>query len=244
MALLDTADIIRPARRAKTAKIVAKLAEIAPPALPLAPPEPAPAKPRKPRKPRTIKPLDVRFWSKVTRTDDDSCWMFTGSSFPSTGYGQFSMMNPHTGKRTMRSSHKVAFELANGVVLEPNDHILHSRKCTSKLCCRPSHLRKGTQQENMADSIAAGTHSRRRLTPAIAKEIVARFRGDGFDKMGKSAIAKHFGTTPQNVEHVLVGRTWSKHTGINKPGKTVTVEASRKGRKPKRISIEQGAVFA
>jgi hypothetical protein len=241
MALLDTADLVRP-RRSKTAtKIIAKLAEIAPPSLPLAPPAPAKAP-----KPRTIKPLDVRFWSKVTRTADDTCWLFTGSVSQSTGYGQFSAMNPHTGKRTMRSSHKVAFELANGVVLEPNDHILHGRKCTSKLCCRPSHLRKGTQAENMQDAAANGFRlGSKKLTPAIAKDIVARYLGRDVPKQTKTQIAKHYGTTPQNVEHVISGRTWSKHTGVKKPEAkvaTVTVEAPRKGRKPKRINIDQGAV--
>lgn len=180
------------------------------------------------RKPSKRKTRAERFWSKVEKlAGADACWLWTGAPFPSTGYGQTDGISASTGKPTKRSAHKVAYELANGIALAPGEVIMHSHRCVSKLCCRPSHLRKGSQSENIRDAARAGSVGKRRITPGIAKEVVARYRGEGFTKETKAAIAKRFGTTPQNVEHILSGRSWSKATGIPPSGKAAQPKKSR-----------------
>lgn len=87
-----------------------------------------------------------KFWSKVD-CFRDGCWPWNGRLLPN-GYGVY---HPHKGRTVL--THRVAHFLNSG---EWPMRVLHSRQCTIKHCCRPSHLRAGTQAENIADLIAVG----------------------------------------------------------------------------------------
>lgn len=186
--------------------------------------------PKKPLDPRTAR--GVRFWEKVTPTKDDSCWLWTAHT--RGGYGRFRDVNPVTGKKSTRSAHRVAFELSNNISLTDGQVILHSRECTDRRCCRPSHLRIGTLSENYHDAIASGRRpGKTKITPEQAIDVVAHWRSG---EMTQRAIADKFGLTTQHVEHILSGRSGSKHTGIKpKSPKTAkkqgpSVRGSRKAK--------------
>lgn len=244
MTALLSADTLRQAEKASNTEIADALANTG---------IPVTAKPVKAKAPRKPRPARAeRFWSKVGTNDSaDNCWLWKAGVSLSNGYGQFHDISPASGKPVMRSSHKVAFELGNNVSLEPGEVILHSRKCVSKLCCRPSHLRRGSQSENMRDASACGhKHGRKKLSPEIAKLIVAHYRGDGVTKMTKAQLAREYGTSPQNIEHVLSGRSWSRDTGIPKSGRALNTKAAKAAPKVEkrsrrtRADLEQGAVAA
>lgn len=91
----------------------------------------------------------ARFWAKVDKKDDESCWLWT-ASVNSKGYGSFAV----NGKGV--SAHKIAWALAknNGVLSGPKDHIMHS--CDVRNCVNPNHLSLGSALDNARDAIRKG----------------------------------------------------------------------------------------
>jgi hypothetical protein len=65
-------------------------------------------------------------------TGQDACYIFTGSVFQASGYGQIADTSPKTGKPTMRCAHVVAWEVANGRPVPSNKHVLHARGCDQR----------------------------------------------------------------------------------------------------------------
>jgi hypothetical protein len=166
-----------------------------------------------------------RFWSYVERRPGGQCWPWKASAFNASGYGQTHVINPLTGKKSATNAHRVAYELAHNELLTSDAIVMHADRCTTRLCCRPSHLAKGTKQQNTADAARLGRMGKRKLTPADACAIVALYRA------GKKPpeLSKRFGVTPQAIVHVLAGRTWSKHTGLPPRGPALKRSAQRQG---------------
>ncbi len=90
--------------------------------------------------------LSDRFWSKVARSGEDDCWLWTAKARQGFGYG---VLNVGGGK-TM-TSHRLAFLLTHGEIPE-GAHILHT--CDVPGCCNPKHLYAGTDAQNKADMMA------------------------------------------------------------------------------------------
>jgi transposase-like protein len=161
--------------------------------------------------PRKTKTLAERLAAKVdTSGGPDACHLWTGSVMQANGYPQISAVSPKTGRRTMRNVHVVAFELAHGPV-PAGKRVLHARGC-SKTCCRPDHLRAGTQSENMEDA-KAEKRLGRRLTKAEVLEIVMLHQRDG---VSAAALAHKFKVDPATTRKLLRGDTHSKTTGIKR----------------------------
>lgn len=93
-----------------------------------------------------------RFWSKVVRSD--GCWLWAAAT-DKDGYGRFSV------GRQMVLAHRLAFELANGVV--PGGLVVR-HTCDNPPCCRPDHLIVGTQLDNVRDMHERG----RQVMPPVA----------------------------------------------------------------------------
>lgn len=91
--------------------------------------------------------LAVRFWPRVdTSGGPGACWPWLGAR-NDNGYGSFYV----DGKK--RGSHRVAFELANGV--GPKG-LLVCHSCDTPACCNPAHLWLGTSRDNTQDCIRKG----------------------------------------------------------------------------------------
>jgi hypothetical protein len=109
--------------------------------------------------------LRHRFWIKVNRAGGpDSCWPWMAEILQN-GYGRFTVSQ--SGKKNGRKpdrirSHRFAYIDKNGDV---EDGMLVCHSCdvnysigdiSYRRCCNPSHLWKGTTQENTADRDAKG----------------------------------------------------------------------------------------
>ena len=93
---------------------------------------------------RLMSPRD-RFLSKLTPTKD-GCLVWTGST-NQKGYGRFSINYKKV------AVHRFSYETYVGEI--PEDlYVLHS--CDVRACVLPSHLRLGTQKENMEDRDKSG----------------------------------------------------------------------------------------
>lgn len=84
------------------------------------------------------RPLTVRFWAKVEKTE--ACWLWTGAR-GRAGYGHFWS----TAARQMTTAHRFAYELLVGPI-PPGLQIDHL--CRNRRCVRPDHLEPVTTREN------------------------------------------------------------------------------------------------
>ena len=155
--------------------------------------------------------VEERFWRNVVRyTDPDKCWEWKGTRLPK-GYGVFTDASPSTNVRGKTiSAHRYSYQLHYGD-LNKGDCVLHS--CDNPQCTNPSHLRKGTQSENIKEAIA----KRRKFVP-VAKgeqnpkskltEEQVRFI-KSHPELGHKAIADMYGLSPNCIRGVRIGRTWT-----------------------------------
>ena len=155
-----------------------------------------------------------RFWEKVDiPADPDGCWLWTASRHPA-GYGQF-----RAGGRA-RQAHRVILVLTGTLV--PDDAVVR-HVCDNPPCVNPSHLRVGTQSDNILDSYDKGRSSRvgvlnpnARLTPADVLEIRAAYRSSctspaGCVRVGlRAELAEKYGIVPHTIDDIVRRRTW-KH---------------------------------
>jgi hypothetical protein len=151
-----------------------------------------------------------RFWSKV-RKDGENCWLWTGSAAP-RGYGRLKV-----GKACRLATH-VALELDGRPRPSPDHLALHS--CDNPTCVNPSHLRWGTQKENVADMFARGRASDRRTMNHARGERVhtakltdAQVRVIFADTRPTAEVARDFGVHPDTIRQIRNGEKW-RHLGL------------------------------
>lgn len=89
--------------------------------------------------------LQERFDCQTCPEPMSGCLLWTGRP-ERVGYGQI------RAEGAKRMAHHVAFFLANG--RWPNGKLLHS--CDVMACVNVTHLREGTQKDNMQDCLARG----------------------------------------------------------------------------------------
>ena len=93
----------------------------------------------------------------------------------------------------------------------PGAHALHS--CHHRACINGSHIRWGTNMENMADKEADGTNprgSRNPMAKLTESQVLDIVRSDRSIREN----AELYGVTRTAVEDILAGRNWSWLTGI------------------------------
>lgn len=113
----------------------------------------------------------ARFYDKTSRAAN-GCLLWTAGK-TKHGYGKFVL-----GGKTM-GAHRAAWILEHGELLSPDQFLLHSDLCESRLCVEVTHLRVGTHEENMADRKASGRYN----TSRGANNPSARFTDDDIARM-------------------------------------------------------------
>jgi len=159
-----------------------------------------------------VKSQEERFWEKVDRRGPDECWNWTGA-LTSTGYGALRPAGRHSGP--VVKAHRYSAELAGMQIA--GLHVLHS--CDNSRCVNPSHLRPGTDAENMQDALERNripvgeARANSKLTEAEAY-AVRDLRLMGY---GPDVIAGRFGVSRSAVIAIAKQRTWRHLNAVTPP---------------------------
>lgn len=144
-----------------------------------------------------------RFWSKVSKGSQDSCWEWEASR-NCDGRGRFWLQG------STFYAPRISYFLENNQ--DPGDFLIcHS--CNNPQCCNPSHLYAGEVLDNSKDSIKAGSQVRgesqglSKLTEVDVLKIRELYQTG---QWSQRALGKHFGVSQHPIKEAIHRRTW-KH---------------------------------
>lgn len=96
-----------------------------------------------------LRPIEERFWKKVSPEPNTGCWLWTGAT-QRNGYGVIKMDYP--SKRNV-AAHRFSWALVNGAI---PDGMVVCHKCDNPPCVNPDHLYAGTLKDNARDMVERG----------------------------------------------------------------------------------------
>lgn len=149
-------------------------------------------------------PVQARFWSRVQKGAPDDCWPFLGAP-NSEGYG---IVNISLGYKNPKKVRAHVFALMSHTKQKNTRGVLHSLKCTTKMCVNPNHLRWGNQKENAIDARELGKVPGQKLTWEEVDEIRGLL-SRGYPGVGVAAL---FGLNQSTVSAIKLGRRWNPET--------------------------------
>ncbi len=141
-----------------------------------------------------------RVFAKIAVVEDaSSCWLWTGAvngrlAGLRDGYGVIAVYID--GRRLQRGAHRVAREIASGVLIPGGLEVMHA--CDVPRCVRPSHLSVGSHADNMRDAALKGRRNRK-LDDAAIREIAA-------SDASTAELAARFGVTSDYIGSIKAGR--------------------------------------
>jgi hypothetical protein len=149
------------------------------------------------------RPMDTtsRFLDWVSPEPMSGCWLWTGSL--ANGYPSMCV----DGK--IEKMHRWSYEKYNGPLAGVHELVRHM--CHNPACVNPGHLRKGTQSQNLRDSVEAGRWGGK-LSEDDVRGILADYKPFEF---GLLRCAKKYGCSKRNILDIVKGRKF-KH--ITVPG--------------------------
>ena len=151
---------------------------------------------------------ETDFWPLVDIRGEDECWPFIGYRDPN-GYGTFGSEN------RKHKAHRIAWELTYGE-LTSNEVVRHF-VCDNPPCCNPKHLRKGSQSDNVADTVSKGRHARglkHSLSLQGKSGILTRYQVKlirhfyATDEFSHKDIANAMGVSKATVQSICARRNW------------------------------------
>lgn len=135
----------------------------------------------------------ARFWNKVKiipESQSRSCWEWQGATMEN-GYGVASI-----GKSKTQLAHRYAASLTQDISNKIVQHI-----CDNKLCVRPSHLRIGSQLDNMRDM-----YVKNRQNSKVNIEIVRDIR---LKSLTRIEYAEKYNISEHTVGDIQRRTTWA-----------------------------------
>lgn len=149
-----------------------------------------------------------RFWSKVRKGGPNECWEW----LPKARSGQMGYGTMRINDRPCYA-HRVSWVLHNQKQIPGGMCVLHG--CDAPRCVNPSHLRVGSQGDNVKDMKARGRtlvgerNPRNILSEDQVREIVKRIEA----REVRRETAKAFGISEGTIQSIAQGRIWKHVTG-------------------------------
>lgn len=163
------------------------------------------------------KPPLERVLAHLALPGPHGCRLWTGAVLKRNGYGVF-----NRGQNTAVYAHRLVYAYLVGPI-PPGKQINHTCSrfyapgdITYRRCCEPTHLRLGTQRENIQQAMAEGrwrppprrvgqANNMATLTDAAVLEILQRAAaGETY-----AALGRHYGVRADTVSSVVRGLTWA-----------------------------------
>lgn len=155
--------------------------------------------------------LEARYWEKVDVRGPDECWPWTAST-EHHGHGSI-YLGRDDGRAVTGKAHRLAWFFATGK--EPGESVVRHR-CDNPPCQNPSHLRLGTQQDNIQDMYERGRarprgakpgelHPMAKLTAVQTQEIRDRYAAGGVQQ---KELAAEYGVSKQQVSKIIRRDRW------------------------------------
>jgi hypothetical protein len=135
---------------------------------------------------------EERFWASVDKSGE--CWIWM-RALHADGYGLFRASYP---VRKMVTSHRFAYELANGPV--PKGYVI-DHACHNRACVRPDHLRAVTNKENCEHRGRSSATARSGIRGVIWNGTLGRWRAQVRHNR-KLHVGGHFETIEEASEAV------------------------------------------
>ncbi|MCY0962603.1 HNH endonuclease signature motif containing protein [Streptomyces sp. H27-H5] len=152
---------------------------------------------------------ELRFFAKVTKTD--TCWLWKAHKSP-TGYGRFKL--PGTEGAVVQA-HRWSYEHHHGPVPDGNV-VMHT--CDVRNCVNPTHLRTGTQGDNLKDMRDKGRHvgnpegvrewmrtNAPKLTYELAEELRAEYAKGG---ISQRELGERYGVSREHARDIIARKRW------------------------------------
>lgn len=146
---------------------------------------------------------EERFYDKVTKGSEYSCWPFGNAA--NRRYGLF-YVNEYD---QMIQAHRVAYVLEHGEIPDGTE-VAH--KCDTKACVNPNHLEAISHQQNMADAItrdqietARGSdHGKAKLDEDDVRDIKRRLDDESYQE-----LADEYGVSKSTISCIANEYYWT-----------------------------------
>lgn len=160
--------------------------------------------------------LRERFFDKINKSSDDSCWIWEGCR-DSDGYGNF-FLGDLEGYPRLAKAHRVSYAQHKGPF---DQELLVCHHCDNPWCVNPDHLFLGTNQDNCDDKIRKGRNKcsvqvgSQNNASKLSEEDVLEIVGF-LPTFNNKEISKKFSgkVSHQQVSLIRRGKSWSHVTGI------------------------------
>ncbi len=173
--------------------------------------------------------LEQRLWTKVEKSPDCHCRLWTGSKNKS-GYGVIKV----AGKPLQ--VHRVVYEMYYGVI--PDDRCVRHR-CDNPSCCNPKHLKLGSNQDNVDDrtlrgrSVKGSKQTTAKLNEREVEEIIRELQ----NTLTTKAIAEKYGVVRSVVSRINTGKSWTHVSpSVSRPIRPYDIP---RGKPDAKLSIDQ-----
>ncbi len=149
-------------------------------------------------------PANIKFVQLPTMPDPCWEWQLHRSA---NGYGIIKL------KGKNEYVHRLFYRIFNGP-LHGATTVLH--RCDNKPCCNPSHLRKGTAADNIADCKAKGRHSygTKQRTAKLTDKRVLDIRTEyASGSTSQHKLARKYGVSRTTLRNAMYGKSWNHVEG-------------------------------
>ena len=131
------------------------------------------------------------------------CWEWAGAR--KVGQGGAPGYGVIKRRRKYITAHRCAYELFVGVI---PPHMVVRHTCDNPPCCRPEHLRLGTQGENMQDRDARGRAAAGRTPLKLTADKAAEIRAKVASGESQRSVARAFGVSQPMVSGIVRLTAW------------------------------------